>query len=314
MAYAGDGMKLALSLGVAAITANPVPALEIQSGSGYAGSVYSYSPGGQWTADGAAIAGATGTNWTMTAAHEGAAIRCGDSNVIQMWTPLNGLTAGQKANGGLWLASAATVASGRVVSIADGFGQRSMDQSVAAKQPIVATVGTLPAMQFDQALGDFDLRPSEAFSPVWVVMLLQYGDGVQTSGSAQYSQIISNGIASPGGRVSVQPGASGFQPSTAVSACRVNGKDDLANFPLPMPMGSVSFDLAGSSVIWSMGRGLNGFTDRSWFGYIAAALMLGEVPNDMLRWTIEGYVHWRHGLETLLQPNHPYRNTAPRLQ
>ena len=41
------------------------------AGPGYAGSVYSATIAGQWTANGAAIPGAVGKTWTMTPAYEG---------------------------------------------------------------------------------------------------------------------------------------------------------------------------------------------------------------------------------------------------
>ena len=66
-------MSLSLSLRVP----NGAPVITISSGTGYAGSVYRVNgSGGQWQADGVAIAGATGQEWTMTTGYEGAAITC----------------------------------------------------------------------------------------------------------------------------------------------------------------------------------------------------------------------------------------------
>jgi len=63
------------------------PVISISSGSGYAGSTYSSTIAGQWTANGVAIPNATGNTFVLTMQHEGAEIKCGDSNSIQMWTP-----------------------------------------------------------------------------------------------------------------------------------------------------------------------------------------------------------------------------------
>ncbi|MDZ7906347.1 MAG: sialate O-acetylesterase [Cypionkella sp.] len=71
----------------AALEPAAVPTISITSGSGYAGSTYTSTVAAQWTADGVDIPGEAGLTWVMTAAYEGAAIRCGASNTITMFTP-----------------------------------------------------------------------------------------------------------------------------------------------------------------------------------------------------------------------------------
>jgi len=83
----GVGLSL-MSVAIRGRAADLPPIISITSGNGYAGSVYSSTVPGQWYADGVAIAGAVGTSWTLPLAHEGQAIRCGDSNIIQVATPL----------------------------------------------------------------------------------------------------------------------------------------------------------------------------------------------------------------------------------
>ena len=62
------------------------PTISLTSGSGYAGSVYTSTVAGQWTANGIAISGATGVTYTLTTAAEGTALACGASNTINLPT------------------------------------------------------------------------------------------------------------------------------------------------------------------------------------------------------------------------------------
>lgn len=83
-------LSLGLSFSALALRqplAPPGPRLHIASGHGHAGSTFLCDQPGPWFADDQPIAGETGSAWTMTKALEGAAIRCGASNVIQVDAP-----------------------------------------------------------------------------------------------------------------------------------------------------------------------------------------------------------------------------------
>lgn len=80
-------IKLKTSFGEWTKPSVSVPVIAITSGSGYSGSVYTSTVTGQWFADDVEITGETGSTLIMTIDLEGKAIRCGNSNIIQMWTP-----------------------------------------------------------------------------------------------------------------------------------------------------------------------------------------------------------------------------------
>ena len=123
------------------------PTISIAAGSGYAGSTYTSTVAGQWTADGAPISGATGTSHVMTLANEGKAIRCGESNTIQMWVPqlVAGLVALMDARRGLTLSGAS------VSAWASQVGGVGGAQATGASQPVygAAAFGGAPGLTFD---------------------------------------------------------------------------------------------------------------------------------------------------------------------
>ncbi|MCC7320323.1 MAG: hypothetical protein IT542_05015 [Rubellimicrobium sp.] len=126
---------LGLGLGVAGCAVlSQAPAIAVDSGTGLAGSVYRATRAGQWTADGQPIAGATGTTWVMTPAHEGAAIRCGASNAIEIWVPsdLPGILGWWDARRGV------TLAGGTVSAWAAVGGSPVAVQPIGSRQPALA--------------------------------------------------------------------------------------------------------------------------------------------------------------------------------
>ena len=153
------------SLGLSPVTAIyqganrvwPIANISITSGSGYAGSVYTSTIADQWYADDVPIPGETGSTFTMTAEHEGAAIRCGNSNVIRMWMPsdLASVTA-------VWDALYGVTESGGAVTDWDArFGGATATQATAACQPSLMTSGGLTWLDFD---GDLDALDTDVYS------------------------------------------------------------------------------------------------------------------------------------------------------
>lgn len=142
------------------------PVIAIASGSGYAGSVYTSTGAGQWTADGVAIAGATGTAWTMTSAYEGRAIRCGASNAIRMWTPA-ALGSSYKTNG-VWLSfdKGATLAAGKIAAATDLFGVRPYSQATATAQFAASTINGHLAGVVTAGVAQ-SMAPAATFAPLW---------------------------------------------------------------------------------------------------------------------------------------------------
>lgn len=148
-------LDLSLSLALRTpLRAAAAPVISIASGTGYAGSLYRASiAGGQWHANGAAIAGATGQDWTMTIGNEGAAItyRLGgqDSNVIEMWVPQDapGLVALMDIRRGL------TLSGSNVAAWASQVGGVSATETTTAIQPgySATAFGGSPGLVLDGA-------------------------------------------------------------------------------------------------------------------------------------------------------------------
>ncbi|WP_417255368.1 hypothetical protein [Celeribacter halophilus] len=143
------------SLGLSPVTAIyqgadrvwPVANISITSGSGYVGSVYTSTIADQWYADGVAIPGETGATFTMTAEYEGAAIKCGNSNVIRMWMPsdLASVNAVWDALYGV------TESGGTVTDWGARFGGARATQVTASRQPALQALGGLMWLDFDGA-------------------------------------------------------------------------------------------------------------------------------------------------------------------
>ncbi|WP_273687127.1 hypothetical protein [Ketogulonicigenium vulgare] len=312
----------------AAISLDYRPIIRIVQGQGYAGSRLRSNLSGQWFADGAAIPGAIGRELIISAALEGAAISQDaevtimQSNTIQMWVPTRQLTAPQKANGGQWLAEDQTTVEregvGYVTAWRDKFGVRDMTQPTAANQPRAGSINGHQAAIWDKSPAYPSLIPPAAFSPMWWLIIAEFATGVEvanfsSTGAGNLAQIIGSGAAGTQ-RVSfngnaLQAGGNG------TGALRINGAaSETTNDLLPLARGSLSFSLAGASVAWCIGRGYDIDNNRQWVGPILGAIALGAAPDLVTRQLIEGYMHWKHGLEDSLPASHPYRNAPPRVQ
>lgn len=286
------------------------PVISIASGSGYAGSVYVSTVAGQWYADDVAISGETGSTLTMTSAYEGAAIRCGASNVIRMWTPA-ALDSSYRTNG-VWLdpKRSQTVAGGRVTALADGFGVRDFSQSTATLQPFSATVDGYPALHYDQSalLG---LRPDSAFAPVWWSIVATYGTGVETTFS-NWANLVST--ATTAQQIVGAKGSAYVVFDT--NHIYTNGSP-IASQATVLPMLRTIFSAlpkgTGSSGVWQLGRSESTDRNKGWRGDIFEALALGAEPDTPTRQLIEGYQAHRNGRADALPTDHPYRINAPRI-
>ena len=184
-------MMIGLGLGIGVTMARrprPAPVVSITSGSGYAGSTYSSTVAGQWTADGVAISGATGSSYVMTLANEGKAIRCGESNTVQMWVPqlVAGLVALMDARRGLTLSGAS------VSAWASQVGGVGGAQATGASQPVYGATafGGAPGLIFDggDSLDGLSISPMPVSRTVLFAANMdhnaQYGSVLIGSGAA----------------------------------------------------------------------------------------------------------------------------------
>ncbi|OJF95293.1 hypothetical protein [Pararhizobium antarcticum] len=305
--------------------------IAITSGGGYSGSTYRASrPGGQWFADGIAVAGATATEWIMTGPAEGAAIsyRIGAqvSNVIEMWMP-GDLPASLRTQGGWWDPKrAVTTTGGKVTAIADQFGVRPMLQANAVNQPDYAAslADGGPAMVWPDTANNRFVAPTAAFAPAYWMLVLRYRSGAITtfpnegaSPEGDYPSLLSSG-ASPN-RVMGDRGTGNLFPASVWTATASRNAAPYAASLLPLSKSLVELQGTPASAIWSLGRsgpqieGDPAFA-RAWRGPIFEALALGGLPDSTQRDCAQGCFAWRNGTQESLPLLHPYKDHAPRLR
>ena len=285
------------------------PQIAITSGGGYAGSVYTSTVAGQWTADGSPISGATGTAYTMTLIDEGKAIRCGVSNTIEMWT-FNDIPSAYRTNGGWWDPKhSQTLSGGKVASWPDQWGVRDMTQATGSKQPTSETVSGYPAAIWPDASLDTYLGPAAAFAPAFWLLVLRYKDGIDPA-FGNYDALVTDGSST--NRVMGDSGTNQiYLYSGWAAVARKNGNAPEAPI-LPLAKSLVSFSGGAVATSWSLGRSRSS-GDRAWKGPMFEALALGVAPDTTLRQQIEGCAAWRNGLQASLPQDHPYKSAAPRI-
>lgn len=305
----GLGLKMRRVSGQAPPAAGPV--ISIQSGSGYAGSVYRTTVAGQWYADDVAISGATGVQWTMTLAYEGAVIRCGASNTIQMWLPSH-LSAALKTDGA-WLdpRRGQTVVAGRVTALKDQFGQRDFSQSTTTNQPASETIAGYPAVVWSETANNCGLQPAQAFRPAWCAAVVRCGDGITIQRGNTVS-LLSAGIAKSA--ISVATGSIELLGNalSSFTDLRLDGAAGTATQFLPRPKSIVSMQLAlDQARQWGIG---NSVSNNGWSGPVFEWLYLGAVPDADTLARIEGCLAHRNGVADVLSDSHTYRTLGPRVQ
>ncbi|WP_374290433.1 hypothetical protein [Paenirhodobacter enshiensis] len=314
-------------LGQAIWTAAPAaPVIAIASGSGYAGSVYSSTVAGQWTADGVAIAGATGTAWTMTAAYEGKAIRCGASNAIRIWTP--GVLASAIEYLDLRRADALTLAAGRVASVTNLIGGQARSQKTASAQPLYTAAGLngLPAMTGSTALlsGDLDTGDRSVWA-VALVLAVSPSNGrplvelnkatpdSSTAGSFRPLHVYSNRITPyvAGSMLyagNITDGVPIIVHSRIVIGADMSvGTTEIDDSTRPTPTST----LTERSTVTYFNRA-SGNTPSAGVSLAQVVIGTGELSvADQQR--IEGFMAHSYGLSASLPAAHPYRTNAPRI-
>lgn len=296
-------LGIGIRIGGAEVPVTPpaAPVIAIASGSGYAGSVYTSTGAGQWTADGAAIAGATGTAWTMTAAYEGAAIRCGASNAIRMWTP-----AALSGNRVAWLAPrwSMTVAAGKIVELPDRWGANPFSQTVAANQPTATSIDGYAAVLGVSGV-DAYLQSSAALAVGYAFFVAAYTNtggvfanwGALLAQGAGYGSFQGRNTAATWNAISVR--SNGGDLTTSAAAV-LSGKSLLSSVPR-QPTAAANQRIG----MQSAGTG--------WIGAIYEAILLTTEPDTATRQRIEGYLAHVQGLSAGLPAAHPYKAAAPQV-
>ena len=299
------------------------PTISMASGSGYAGSVLTSPRPGQWTADGVPIDGEAGETFIVTPEYEGAAIQCAGSDPIEMWVPTDEPSVAYWWDGmdeRVRTYSEATAISALVDKISGVTGtQRSQPN-----QPKGDTAGIL----FDGSPANL-LLPNVPPSLRWMIFVGSVD--WEVVGSRDGALLGVNGISGANGArspsvhyrgsdkaLSVRWQADG-QPNSidfrgvandekmvltsrlvaGIHWASLNGEVEQATGESITPPGSNSTGQIGDSR-----------TQRTAWRLGDLVLGSGELSDDALR-KLQGWAAWRHGRESTLPADHPYKSQAP---
>lgn len=293
------------------------PEIAILTGSGYLGSTYVSTVADQWYADDDAILGATGSTWTMDLANEGKAIRCGDSNMIEMWVP-DDLTDASTTD--VWTADGQVTADGKVTQWVNRISSRaqSLQQATAANQPTAGTINGMPCAVWPNVQNTCMLTgPSRTSSYAMAVM--QYRDGVSTefvaptyAGMFSGTNLTNNGAA---GRIMIDASGAVFstQTSWAYGTWEMQRNAVVETSFIPLPLSIIEF--SGPSRTGNPRLGNETYTTtRGWSGPICLYALATAEPSAADRAKLLGYAAHRYGIAASLPSDHPYKSAAPRIQ
>ncbi|MNR94803.1 hypothetical protein D3C72_259160 [compost metagenome] len=323
--------------------------IALMSGTGYAGSTYTanFPTGGQWFADGVAISGATGLNYTMTVANEGKSLtyrRSGViSNSIQLWMyPMLGtalkcwydaaLTTSFTYQGGVNVRNWANRVSGAVAAT----------QNTTNKYPQFTTNGLQSGYNAVVANGTFQqftMASGFALGDQTVLAVMKTSDTKTTTTTSWWG---SPGIW--GNEVSGFPAdfAWGFQAGypmfgasntkfTSTTKIVADGQPMLLSYTRNNTTGLInnyhngSFLDSGTTAAGT--RTINNGTTSLFNSnsmnnvasgnatYLSAAISDFIIVDTVLletdRAQLEGCAAWRWGLQSVLDPEHPFKNGPP---
>lgn len=308
------------SLGLSPVTAIyqgagrvwPIANISISSGSGYAGSVYTSTVADQWTADGVPISGETGTTFTMTAEHEGAAIRCGSSNVIEMWMPSDDSPDfGYRPD----LDSTLTM-SGANVAAMDAVAGPDLKQTAASSQPTLSSINGIQALYVNGTflIGNSHNIAYESGMGSVIAQMTGPNRMARWSGNNSGSGTSWSGFASPvlsSYRASVGYNAS-FGASVPLTAS-------------PQILTTYAASGNADTVLRSNGGVDSGASDNTRSSVSTPYITIGgsqaigtigefywwESYDNTILMKLEGYYAHKYGLVANLPSTHPYKNTAP---
>lgn len=312
----------------------------IDSGNGYAGSVYKHdSPNaGKWYADAAAISGETGATYTMKAANEGKAIGWRDdvggdvTNTIELFVPSD--IAGLVCWFDAYDDSTFTLVSGDVSE------WRSRDGSGTGMKGAQATAGTRPTYNASARNGRpgvvagnatkyLELNSITALPDLTepsTVMGVGYCDASGTG----YRAIFSWGPNSGNSNRTTGKGSGTFMGHYGSSSSfdyvttdawpgfdkifydAMNGTtgDFWSN---GVDVGGRTFGATYSTIAGGIGR-IGAWTTGTaqwWYGVIQEIIVYDSILGSTDREKLEGYHAAKWGLQSLLPSNHPYKNAAP---
>lgn len=313
------------------------PTIAATSGSGYAGSTYTASPGdsstaGQWYADGAAISGQIALTFVMTTSVEGASVtfKQGDgveSNAIHLFVP-GDLGAGLVSHMDALSTATITQTSGAVTTWASRVGSHAPTQGTASMRPVYSATArnNKPGVTFD-GVDDFLLATAlPASFPVGsaaaTIFTFGYADAAAGSGRlAQYGGPSTSaaryvGVTATNGYTVV--GASSFNVNNGASVFRSADKVITARFNT----GSISLNTDGNeigttsvtpsttnSTGFYLGARVSG--GDHFKGTLQENLIFNSGPTSADEQKVQGYLAHRWGRPDLLLSGHPYKLSPP---
>lgn len=308
--------------GVASASKNVTPTarvISITAGKGYAGSTYTSTTAGQWTADAVNIGGETGATYVLSRANEGKAIRCVGSNTIEMWLPTDlgaDLVAWWDARTGI------TLNVSDVSSWADVKNGWAAAQGTGGLQPAFSSSGlsSKSAVVFTRANGDLlDVSSGSARAQPFTRAVL-----CQTTAN-NVNQRAFDGVAASDAKIAVTSSGSAFFMNAGAGVTGVTftintpqvvlGHFNTTSSVLRQKGADTGSGTAGtrSSKVARIGNDLAGGTTLAWDGPIAQVVdcaFLDATKTALL----EGFLTHAYELgDTYLAVGHTYRSTAPRI-
>lgn len=304
--------------------------ISVTAGTGYAGSTYTQTGGvgaGQWYAGNAAIAGATGNTYVMTAANEGKAITYRTaseiSNIIQYFVPpqMRGCIADFDA----WRNDLMSISAGAIASWASKNGAWTATQAASTKPTWSATGrNSRPAVTGD-GVGQFlDLNPSGNPLPTSGPCHL-FAVGYSAGASANYRMLVKWGSVSTARRAIAKSNSNvvaqigGTATTNMQSAESWPGVDRIvaANFRADGGATLVidgQFETTTDNVYGTPDDAARYiFRDASsyWNGSAQEIIFFNRELSNAERQKVEGYIASKWGLRGLLPSGHPYKSVNP---
>lgn len=291
-----------------------VPVITITSGSGYSGSVYTSTVAGQWYADDVAISGEIGTTYVPSYTEEGKAIRCGDSNVIEMWVPTDITT----ENLTVWTADGQQVSSGKVTKWFSKTNSYELTQGSSAYQPTVGSINNQVCSVWPSSKNGCLLESSSDLSSYYAMSVMQYLDGVNNTFYAKDYVGLFSANNDMLGRIMINAsgelfiGNNSWAPNSG-NLLKVNTTD--ASKVLPLPLSIVEFEASSRrSGRPRLGNETFNTSERGWSGPVCLFAVCPEIPIQAEKNKLQGYAAHKYGISGSLPNGHPYKIQAPRIQ
>lgn len=308
---------------------HPAVEIEIDSGTGFVGSVYKVSPhiAGNWYAGASPISGETGETYTMTPAVEGLELtyRAGGliSNIIQMFTP-------RATSPTVWLdaydTSTLTLDGSLVTQWRSKTNGYTFDQATAGSKPSWSATGrnSKPAVLTDVTMKFLEINtltgmPSGNGNSQTLALAYDANNSAAAWRILHYWNNRFLGKSSPNAAVSLTGGSVALDHKSSqiwsLTDRIVSAAFAGTSATLHVDGGSAET----KSGTYNMGATVgylfrSGNTSQFWIGSAQEIIIHGTLLSDGDRQSLEGYLAHRWGLTSLLPGGHPYKTDAPRIQ